>query len=148
MALLKGGSVLPKIRAGLVIGCDTVLDVDGRAVGKPVDEPDARRMVGGLMDRWHEVVTGLAVLEAGAGGRRVLATERTRVWIGRLPEADFEAYLRSGAWRGKAGGYNLAELQDRWPFRLEGEASNVVGLPMNRLRDAIQQLDAGLLPQT
>lgn len=148
MALLKGGSVLPKIAAGLVIGCDTVLDLDGRAVGKPSDESQARRMVGELMERWHEVVTGLAVLEAGGCGRRVLTVERTRVWIGRIERTDFDAYIQSGGWRGKAGGYNLAELEDRWPIRLEGDASNVVGLPMDRLREAIEQLDAGWLPRT
>ena len=62
------------------------------------------------------------------------------VRLGRVPEADLQAYLDSGDWRGKAGAYNLGELQGRWPMEVEGDPTTVVGLPMAKLVAHLREL--------
>jgi septum formation protein len=132
LAALKAASVPAEFRHGIVLGCDTLLDFRGRRIGKPRDAAEARRILRELMGRTHRVVTGVAMIDAGSR-RRVVFTDVASVRIGPLSRGELERYLESGAWRGKAGGYNLAELRERWSFTVRGDPTTVIGLPMRRL---------------
>ena len=139
LAYLKAASVAAERDAGIVIGSDTLLRVDGRAVGKAADAAAARVMLKSLIGKTHEAVTGVALIDA-ASGRCEVFHDTTRVTILNLGDEDLDSYLDSEQWRGKAGGYNLAELADRWCFALEGDPTTVVGLPMERLSDALRRM--------
>lgn len=111
-----------------VLAADTLVAVDGGVLGKPADEGHARRMLERLSGRDHEVWTGVALSWGDHLVATVAAVSRVRL---ELPEPAREAYLASGAWRGKAGAYGLqdAGLAGRATLR-EGAWSNVVGLPL------------------
>ncbi|MFT4539330.1 MAG: septum formation protein [Planctomycetota bacterium] len=122
----------------LVIGADTMVAVDGAAgcelLGKPVGEADAHRMLLALSESKHRVVTGVAVIATRPGGGS--ASERSaweRTWVQMRPITldERNAYVESGEWRGKAGGYAIQENADTFVTELsEGGFDNVVGLPV------------------
>lgn len=131
------------LRAGrpeLILAADTVVAVGEGAelelLGKPVDEADARRMLCRLSETRHRVVTGICVLDARLplttpGEEPLVDHERTWVHMRRILEEEVEAYVASGEWQDKAGGYAIQETADRFVTRLEGGGfDNVVGLPV------------------
>lgn len=138
LAYLKACSVADTRERGIVVGSDTALILNDRMIGKPRDADDARAILEGLFDREHQVCTAVAIVDA-TDDRHLLFHDITTVAIAHPGPQAFETYLAAGEWRGKAGGYNLAELKDRWRFRITGDPTTVVGLPMQRL--------AALLPQ-
>ncbi len=138
LAYLKACSVADAISSGIVIGSDTVLIVDGRMIGKPRDVNDARAILGRLFDRAHAVCTAVAIVDAAGDSQRIFH-DITTVAITHPGEAELQAYLADDQWRGKAGGYNLAELDDRWRFQITGDPSTVIGLPMRRLAQLLPQ---------
>jgi len=117
-------------RDGLVIACDTDVVLDGRALGKPRDEGEARRYLERMSGRAHEVLSGLVVL---ADGEERGGVERTTVVFRDLGEEEKERYVRFGEWRGRSGGYAIQTLGSTLVERLEGSVSNVVGLPVGLL---------------
>jgi septum formation protein len=129
---------------GLVlIGADTLVDVDGRVLTKPTSESDAAEMIRLVRGRAHEVLTGVTILHPHTGLRDIF-TDRAEVVVGSISDAQIDAYVRSGEWRGKAGGYNLSERQRAgWPMFVQGDASTVMGLPVQRLGERLARFCAG-----
>jgi septum formation protein len=123
-------------RDGLVIACDTDVVVDGKALGKPADEVEARQYLDLLSGRPHEVLSGLVVL----GEEERSGLERTTVVFKTLSEADKERYVAFGEWEGRSGGYAIQTLGSTLVERLEGSVSNVVGLPVGLLFDLAPEL--------
>lgn len=124
----------------LLIAADTiVVDATGQRLGQPASQEEAAAMLARLIGAEHHVVTGVCLLETNDGGvaQEESWAEMTRVHLGPVPENQRQAYLTSGQWAGKAGGYNLAELENDWPFEIEGDPTTVVGLPMKRLQQAL-----------
>jgi len=125
----------------LVLGFDTLVEIDGRIVGKPWDRADARQILGELSGRTHLVTTGVALIAVDpgaalmrpgtAGGDPVIDSCTTRVTFRLLTDRDITFYLDTEEWRDAAGAYRI---QGRGAFlvtRLEGSYSNVVGLPLS-----------------
>lgn len=143
-------------RAGqgvLVLGADTVVALDGpggpRLLGKPRDAAEARGMLRALSGSVHRVVTGVCVVAAaslGAGRtpRVEGAVERTWVTMRPLSPGEIEAYVASGEWRDKAGGYAIQESADAFVTGLEeGGFDNVVGLPVGLALALLARAAAG-----
>ena len=119
----------------IVLGSDTACVLDGRLIGTPADATEAEAMIRAFMDRRHEVVTGVAIIDRRGGvSQRHLFADQARVDMGRVSDAELDAYLASGAWQGKAGGYNLMDrVEAGWPLAWEGDPTTIMGLPMDRL---------------
>lgn len=120
----------------LVLGADTIVAVTGpggfELLGKPVDERDAARMLGLLSGTRHRVVTGVCVAVAGSPVVHV-DHEETEVTMRALTGGEIAAYVASGEWRDKAGGYAIQEQAEAFVTALEGGGfDNVVGLPVAR----------------
>jgi septum formation protein len=136
-ALAKARAVAARRRHGtLVIAGDTEVVVDGRALGQPAFEGEARWCLETLSGRTHEVLGGLALL----GPDRVdgelelrTGTESSRVTFGKLGPKLIDAYLASGEWKGRAGGYAVQGLGSAMVAGIEGDVSNVIGLPVGLL---------------
>jgi septum formation protein len=124
-------------REGLVIACDTDVVLDGKALGKPADEDEARAYLERMSGRGHEVLSGLVVVE---DGEERSGLERTTVVFKAIGEAERERYVRFGEWRGRSGGYAVQTLGSTLVERLEGSVSNVVGLPVGLLAELAPEL--------
>lgn len=131
-----------------VLGADTAIVKDGTLIGTPRDGADAYRILRGLSDGTHEVVTGVALVDASTGRRKIFV-DRAAVTVGHLSDAMIRDYLATDAWRGKAGGYNLRERQaDGWPLVHTGDATTVMGLPMNLLPARLEQFTSACVSPT
>lgn len=136
LALDKARRVAPRRPGAIVIGADTVVVLRGRRLGKPADAEAARAMIRALHGRCHEVWTGIAVVRDGDART---AAECTTVQFGRMTEAEIEAYVRSGEPLDKAGAYGIQGLAGQFVKRIEGDYTNVVGLPLARLRAVLAE---------
>ena len=122
----KAHSVADEAGERPVLGVDTAVVLDGVVYGKPTNAADADRMLLALAGRTHEVVSGLCLLTRAWED---VAHEVTRVFFRRLTPREVAAYLRSGEWEGRAGGYAIQGLGAALVERIEGDYLNVVGLP-------------------
>lgn len=126
---------LPGVAAGdvVILGADTVVRKGDRIIGQPADAADAERIVRTLENGSHDVLTGVAFVDA-ATGRRDMWVDRATVRVGEIGGERISAYVATGGWRGKAGAYNLSErLADGWPIEYDGDPGTIMGLPMRRL---------------
>jgi septum formation protein len=114
----------------LVLGCDTEVVLDGGVYGKPRDVAEAERFLRELSGREHDVVSGLALIDAG---RELTAVARTSVRFRDLDEQTLRWYLDSGEWRERAGGYAIQAKGAALVERIAGDYLNVVGLPLATL---------------
>jgi septum formation protein len=124
-----------------VLGADTVVVVDGQLLGKPSDAPDAVRMLRLLSGRVHQVITGVCL---AVGGVPSVASETTFVTVNELTAQDIAAYVASGEPMDKAGAYAIQGIASRWIPRIEGDYSNVVGLPVALVFRMLRELMAAI----
>ncbi len=145
-ALAKGLAVAARRREGtLVIAGDTEVVVDGRVVGQPGFEGEARWCLETLSGRSHEVLGGLALIGPDrVDGEPTVRTgvESTRVTFGDLGPELIDRYLASGEWRGRAGGYAVQGLGSALVDGVDGDVSNVIGLPIRLLLRLAPELEA------
>ena len=111
-----------------VLGADTTVTLDNHILGKPENEADAARMLSLLSGRTHRVITGVALVTAQ---RTEVAAEVTAVQFLTLSEEEIAAYIATGEPMDKAGAYAIQGRAARWIPRIEGDYSNVVGLPLS-----------------
>jgi len=117
----------------VVLGADTIVVVDDAILGKPADAVDAARMLRLLSGRVHRVITGVCVVEAVASGQLPVArtaSETTLVTVNQLSDEEIRDYISTGEPMDKAGAYAIQGMASRWIPRIEGDYSNVVGLPV------------------
>jgi septum formation protein len=119
----------------LVLGADTLVAVDGDVLGKPVDAAQARAFVARLAGRTHQVVGGIALVRDGELVAR--AVEVTDVSFRDLSAEAVAAYVETGEWRGRAGGYAIQGRGAALVRGIVGDYLNVVGLPLARLLDLL-----------
>jgi septum formation protein len=128
-----------------VLGADTIVVVDGQILGKPMNAADAARMLRLLSGRTHEVTTGVCLMgprlaaspdgegagtpkhESSLGDTR---SETTKVTMSTFSDEEIQAYIATGEPMDKAGAYAIQGMASRWIPRIEGDYSNVVGLPV------------------
>ena len=142
LAQEKALTVWRKRPNDVVLGADTIVVVDGAILGKPVDPDDAARMLRMLSGHVHEVITGVCVVKAGArpapsqapelprDPEVAAASETTRVTVSLISEDEIQEYVATGEPMDKAGAYAIQGIASRWIPRIEGDYSNVVGLPV------------------
>ena len=145
-AIAKGRAVAARRRQGtLVIAGDTEVVVDGRVVGQPGFEGEARWCLETLSGRSHEVLGALALIGPDRiDGEPTVRTgvESSRVTFGNLGPELIDRYLASGEWRGRAGGYAVQGLGSALVDGVEGDVSNVIGLPIRLLLRLAPELSA------
>lgn len=149
LARLKALAVaqtLPVDRCCWVLGADTVValgpDTDSTLLGKPANEIEARSMLEALSGTRHRVITGVCVV-SWPSGEVLVDHECTFVTMREILPSEVQAYVGSGEWRDKAGGYAIQENADAFVECLEGGGfDNVVGLPVKRVFEMLSQ--AGL----
>lgn len=128
----------------LVLAADTIVVLDDRILGKPTDPADAREMLRAIAGRRHEVLTGVAV-HLPAEGRTEVAVDRSAVRIAEMSTAEIAWYVATGEPLDKAGSYAIQGLGALFVEEVDGNYTNVVGLPLPLTRRLVHRLGHDLL---
>ena len=122
-----------------IVAADTIVIVDDAILGQPADDADARRMLLALAGRRHDVTTAYKI---SFRGKTLERSVTTAVSFRSLRPPEIDAYLASGEWRGKAGGYAVQGRAGAFATELRGSHTNVIGLPLAELLADLQALEA------
>jgi septum formation protein len=133
LAAAKAAAVASTLDDGVVIGCDSMLDLDGRAYGKPVSAADAAARWREMSGRSGTLLTGHCVIEV-ATGRRMDAVGATTVRFGSPAEEEIAAYVATGEPLGMAGAFTIEGLGGWFVDSIDGDAGNVIGISLPLLR--------------
>jgi septum formation protein len=146
----KARAALHRLPGRFVLGADTIVVVDGEILGKPRDQADATRMLRLLSGRTHHVTTGVCLAGPVRTENQKLVigfedtrSETTLVTMTLLTDADIRSYIASGEPMDKAGAYAIQGIASRWIPRIEGDYSNVVGLPVSLVYRMLQEHGVG-----
>lgn len=130
LAMLKATDVARSFKGNMyVIGADTCVCLDGEVFGKPKDIADAKRMLGALSGKTHEVYTGYCVVDC-KGGSALSRCEKTLVTFRTLTDKEIDAYIKTREPMDKAGAYGIQNKGSVFIEKIEGDYFNVVGLPV------------------
>ncbi len=135
LAYQKAADVVRRLRRGLVLGCDTVVECRGQILGKPADQAHARAMLTTLSGQEHRVLSGLCLWPVPQGPPAVRVAVTT-LRMDPLTSQQLDEYLAGGQWEGKAGAFGYQDGLD-WVHVVEGSRSNVVGLPIELLAEMV-----------
>ena len=138
-AMLKADAVAQMNPRALVIGADTVIRFEGKTIGKPADLEDAKRILARLSGRTHDVATGVCVrcVEADI---LVRFEETTHVTFRTLTPEIIEQYVKAVNVLDKAGAYAIQEHGEDIVETIDGSRTNVIGLPVERLKETVEYL--------
>ncbi|MEI6690557.1 MAG: nucleoside triphosphate pyrophosphatase [bacterium] len=143
LALQKVLEVAKKETDAIVIGGDTVVEVDGEMIGKPGDAADATRMLKLLSGNDHRVVSGVAVINS-LTGERLIASDVTYVKFRELSTLEIELYVASKAWKGFAGGYAIQGRAAPFVLGYKGNLSTIIGFPIVMVSDFLEQMGVSI----
>ena len=138
LARSKAEEVARGLQSGLVLGADTTVVIDNEILGQPVDDADAKRMLTLLNGKWHEVLTGVAVVRVGGESR--VDYETTRVRFAEMTEREIDWYIATGEARGKAGAYGIQGAAGLFIEEIRGDYFNIVGLPIRLVYELVSQV--------
>jgi septum formation protein len=139
LALRKATEVAARHPGRAILAADTLVRVDGQLLGKPNDSADARRMLGLLSGRWHDVLTGVVLVADGVVRERMA---HTRVLFVDSTPAEIDRYVAGPEPYDKAGAYGIQAVAGWFIAEIRGSPSNVMGLPLAEVRELLAE--AGL----
>lgn len=128
----KAGAGASCFASGLVVGADTMVELNGGVLEKPSGPREAARYLRMLSGNRHRVLSGITVWDARTG-KRLSAVSCTHVFFRKMSPGDVEEYVTSGEWKDKAGGYAVQGKGARYVRRIEGSYYSVMGLPVEEL---------------
>ena len=138
LAKQKAEDVAKQYEYAVIIGCDTVAECMGTVLGKPVDIDDARRMLTMLRGKDHRVLSGLCIWKRPSDDV-TLKLDITTLHMDDVTDSQVEEYLATEKWQGKAGAFGYQDGWD-WLHVIQGSETNVIGLPMEVLADALTRI--------
>jgi septum formation protein len=144
MACMKAAEVAARHDSGLVIGVDTIVVLGKSILGKPQTRAEARSMLQRLSGRWHEVLSGICLIECNPRRMRS-GFSRSRVHFRRLSTEDIDWYLQTGEHRDKAGAYGVQGYASLFIDRIEGCYFNIVGFPVTTFQQLCRQSGVDLI---
>ena len=139
LALAKAKSVTRKHPDSFVIGADTIVDFQGRIIGKAADAKEAEQITGKLFSAPHKVITGVAIVRL-SDDTELVRSDSTTVYPRKMTADQIADHIKGGSWRDKAGAYAIQETGDEFVEKIEGSLTNVMGLPMELLESLLTQL--------
>ena len=142
LAKSKAEKIRAQVANGIVLGADTTVVVNGEILEQPHDAEDARRMLHLLNNKWHEVLTGVALVSDGIqdGSDSVIVDhELTRVRFGEMSDAEIDWYISTGEPFGKAGAYGIQGHAALFIEEVKGDYFNIVGLPIRLVYELLNK---------
>lgn len=139
LAKAKAMDIAARRPKELVLGADTVVDLEGEIIGKPDDAEHAEEITRKLFSQSHKVITGVAMV-CIKREIEIVRADTTVVYPQMLTEAQIAGHIESGNWQGKAGAYGIQETGDEFVERIDGSFTNVMGLPMEMVEQLLADL--------
>ena len=143
LSLRKAQAAAESHPGSFILAADTLVSFREEALGKPLDPPDAIRMLRMLSGQTHQVYTGVTVISTD--GRVFTDSDRTDVTFASVDDAEIADYVRSGEPMDKAGAYALQGRAGMWVTHLDGSDTSVIGLPLYLVRSLLLQAGYPLL---
>ena len=140
-AKIKAQDIFNKNPGAIVIGADTIVVLNGKIFGKPKNPADAEKMLDQLAGKCHEVITGIAIC---SNGKIFTDYDVTKVFFGSMTPEEIKNYVATGEPLDKSGSYALQGGATKFIEKIHGDWSNVVGLPVYRLRKLAQSAKINL----
>jgi septum formation protein len=144
LSLGKARAAARKHRKALIIAADTLVVFGDRILGKPRTNAEAREMLRALNGKAHSVITGFTILDTETG-KMLSRSVETRVHMKKVTLKEIDSYVRSKEPLDKAGGYAIQGLGAVLVERIEGDYSNVVGLPLSALAEGLREFGVKVL---
>ncbi len=139
LARSKAEAVAMRVSDSLIVAADTTVVIGEQILEKPSDQNDAHRMLRQLSGRWHQVITGVTLIDSATSESQV-ACETTEVKFAAMSEDEIDWYVSSGEPMDKAGAYAIQGLGARFVEGIRGDFFNVMGLPVRLLYEMVQEL--------
>ncbi|MHC5146577.1 MAG: Maf family protein [Planctomycetota bacterium] len=139
LALAKAKDIAAKFPNAVVMGSDTVVDLDGEIIGKPDHAEHAEEITRKLFSKPHKVITGLALV-CIEKSIEIVEADTTIVYPRKLTEAQIADHITNGQWEGKAGAYGIQETGDEFVDHIDGSFTNVMGLPMEMTERLLEKI--------
>ena len=130
--LLKSGEI-----GTIIIAADTIVEFNGKIIGKPQDEKQAFQMLKSLANRSHNLMTGVALTEVG-DSKIIVDHDITVVTFLDLSDKDIRNYIKIEEWKGRAGAYSIRDRASLFIKEIRGSPSNVIGLPMQKIHKILK----------
>ena len=138
LAREKADAAAQHLPSAIILAADTTVTVDDHILEKPADESDATRMLQLLNNRWHRVLTGIAIINPETS-RTIVAHQQTEVKFAAMSGEEIDWYVNSGEPMDKAGAYAIQGLGARFIDEIRGDYFNVVGLPIRLVYEVFVQ---------
>lgn len=132
LSLGKALNVAQKYKDAIIVAADTIISFKGEILGKPETEENARQMLRHLSGSAHSIITGFTILDTKTG-KNISKSVETKVYIKKLADEEIDVYIKTGESLDKAGAYGIQEKGAIIVEKIEGDYSNVVGLPLFEL---------------
>lgn len=129
ITLAKLNATLNQHSGNYIIVADTVIVKGSRIIGKPKSKQDAYNIISTLSGCNHRIITSLAV--ASPSGKYILKTYTNKMSVRALTKTELKSYIESDQWQGRAGGYSINGLFQRYITKINGSHSSIIGLPLN-----------------
>ena len=139
LAVEKAKAVAKNYPETLTVGADTIVELNGKIYGKPVDAAHAERIVTDLFNSPHKVITALALIRI-ADKTEVVAIDTTIVYPKKMTKVQIAEHIKTATWQDKAGAYAIQETGDKFVEKIEGSLTNVMGMPMELFARLFRQL--------
>lgn len=147
LAFEKANSVATKHEDAIVIGADTIVEIEGEILGKPKSREGAKRMMEKLRGKSHKVITGFSIIDLSSD-KKYMDYEVTEVVFNDLSDEDIEAYLNKAEYMDKAGAYGIQEEAALFVEKIEGDYLNIVGFPISKIYTVLKDnFDLSLLEE-
>lgn len=144
LSLGKASDVADSQEGAVVIGADTFIAFEGKVLGKPINENDAKEMLKRMSGKSHSVITGFTIIDTDSKQTLSHAVE-TKVYFKKLTNEEIDSYVSTGEPLDKAGSYAIQGLGAILVEKIEGDYFNVMGLPLNSLVEKLKEFDIFVL---
>lgn len=147
LAFEKANSVAVKYEDAIVIGADTVVEIEGEILGKPKSRDDAKRMMERLSGKPHKVITGFAIIDLSSD-KKYMDYEVTEVTFKDISADEIENYLNKAEYMDKAGAYGIQDDAALFVDKIKGDYLNIVGFPISKIYTVLKdKFDLSLLEE-
>lgn len=134
----KAQSIANNYQSGIIIGVDTLINLNGRIIEKPKDASHAKEIIQSQQGQTLEVVSGLSMIDASKK-LNLITHEVTKVTFHKMTEAEIDYYIATNEWQDKSGAFAIQGIGSRFIKKVEGDFLSVVGLPMQQIYQVMKK---------